>query len=99
MQKEGSQESKEVGNKEAKAYGDWCLASYKGAFDKDKEFYDHHQSCHHIADVALQESLNNVLEKDEWHNSWKGEGDEGIEGRWDAHYPYEPDLLQLHKAT
>ena len=27
------------------------------------EFYDHHQSCHHIADVAFQESLNNVLER------------------------------------
>jgi putative transposase len=37
------------------------LASYKDAFNK--EFYDHHQSCKHIADVALQESLNNVLER------------------------------------
>ncbi len=27
------------------------------------EFYDHHQSCKHIADVGLQESLNNVLER------------------------------------
>jgi hypothetical protein len=27
------------------------------------EFYDHHQSCKHIADIGLQESLNNVLER------------------------------------
>lgn len=37
------------------------LPANKGAFNK--EFYDHHQSCHHNADVALQESLNNVLER------------------------------------
>jgi putative transposase len=37
------------------------LASYKRAFNS--EFYDHHQSCKHIADVGLQESLNNVLER------------------------------------
>ncbi len=37
------------------------LASYKRAFNA--EFYDHHQSCKHVADVALQESLNSVLER------------------------------------
>ncbi|MDD1736736.1 MAG: transposase, partial [Methanothrix sp.] len=37
------------------------LASYEKAFNA--ECYDHHQSCKHIADVALQESLNNVLER------------------------------------
>jgi putative transposase len=37
------------------------LRAYKAAFRK--ELYDHHQSCKHIADVALQESLNNVLER------------------------------------
>lgn len=37
------------------------LASYKRAFNA--EFYDHHQSCEHVADVGLQESLNNVLER------------------------------------
>ncbi len=37
------------------------LPSYKRAFDS--EFYDNHLSCHHIADMALQESLNNVLER------------------------------------
>jgi len=28
------------------------LASYKRAFNA--EFYDHHQSCKHVADVGLQ---------------------------------------------
>lgn len=37
------------------------LASYRRAFNS--EFYDHHQSCKHVADVGLQESLNNVLER------------------------------------
>ena len=37
------------------------LPSYKRAFNS--EFYDHHQSCKHVADVGLQESLNNVLER------------------------------------
>jgi hypothetical protein len=37
------------------------LASCKRAFNS--EFYDHHQSCKHVADVGLQESLNNVLER------------------------------------
>ena len=37
------------------------LNSYKEAFNS--EFYDHHQSCKHVADVGLQESLNNVLER------------------------------------
>ena len=37
------------------------LASYKKAFNS--EFYDHHQTCKHVADVGLQESLNNVLER------------------------------------
>ncbi len=37
------------------------LPSYKRAFNS--EFYDHYQSCKHVADVALQESLNSVLER------------------------------------
>jgi hypothetical protein len=37
------------------------LNSYKQAFNS--EFYDHHLSCTHIADVALQDSLNNMLER------------------------------------
>lgn len=37
------------------------LQSYKKAFNA--EFYDHHQSCKHVADVALRENLNNVLER------------------------------------
>jgi putative transposase len=53
--------AKEVGNKKPRLMVTDGLASYKGAFNK--ELYDHHQSCSHIADVALQESLNNVLER------------------------------------
>ena len=53
--------SKEVGNKKPLLMVTDGLQSYKKAFNS--EFYDHHQSCHHIADVALQESLNNVLER------------------------------------
>lgn len=37
------------------------LNSYKQALNK--EFYDNHRSVDHIADVGLQESLNNVLER------------------------------------
>lgn len=37
------------------------FASYRKAFNS--EFYDHHQSSKHVADVGLQESLNNVLER------------------------------------
>jgi len=53
--------SKEVAGKKPHTMVTDGLASYKDAFNK--EFYDHHQSCKHIADVALQESLNNVLER------------------------------------
>lgn len=53
--------SKEVGHKKPALVVTDDLASYKGAFNS--EFYDHHQSCKHVADVALQESLNNVLER------------------------------------
>ncbi|VVB62519.1 DDE domain protein [uncultured archaeon] len=53
--------AKEVGNKKPQLMVTDGLQSYKKAFKR--EFYDHHQSCTHIADVALQESLNNVLER------------------------------------
>jgi transposase-like protein len=53
--------SKKVGSKKPKLMVTDGLASYKRAFNS--EFYDHHQSCKHIADVGLQESLNNVLER------------------------------------
>ncbi len=54
--------SKKVGNKKPRLMVTDGLTSlsYKKAFNS--EFYDHHQSCKHVADVALQESLNNVLE-------------------------------------
>ena len=54
-------QSKEVAHKKPHTMVTDGLASYKDAFNK--EFYDHHQTCKHIADVALQESLNNVLER------------------------------------
>ena len=37
------------------------LAGYKKAFNS--EFYDHHQTTKHIADVALQSGLNNSIER------------------------------------
>jgi transposase-like protein len=61
MQGKLFKKSKVVGNKKPLLMVTDGLRSYKGAFNK--EFYDHHQSCHHIADVALRESLNNVLER------------------------------------
>ena len=54
-------QSKKAGNKKPRVMVTDGLHSYKGAFKK--ELYDHHQSCKHVADVALQESLNNVLER------------------------------------
>ncbi len=59
--KKAFRKSKEVGNKKPRLMVTDGLASYKRAFNA--EFYDHHQSCKHVADVALQESLNNVLER------------------------------------
>ena len=53
--------TKEVGNKKPRLMITNGLLSYKKAFNS--EFYDHHQACKHVADVALQESLNNVLER------------------------------------
>ena len=37
------------------------LPGYKKAFNQ--EFYDHHQTTKHIADVALQSGLNNSIER------------------------------------
>lgn len=54
-------QSKKVADKKPHTMVTDGLNAYKGAFNA--EFYDHHQSCQHIADVALQESLNNVLER------------------------------------
>jgi len=53
--------SKEVGGKKPALMVTDGLPSYKSAFRS--EFYDHHQSVKHVADVGLQESLNNVLER------------------------------------
>lgn len=54
-------QSKEVAGKKPRVMVTDGLNSYKQAFNK--EFYDYHKSVEHIADVALQESLNNVLER------------------------------------
>jgi putative transposase len=43
------------------------LSGYKSAFNS--EFYDHHQSTKHIADVALQSGMNNVIER--MHGSFR----------------------------
>lgn len=59
--KKAFKKSKKVGNKKPRIMVTDGLASYKKAFNA--EFYDHHQSCKHVADVALRESLNNVLER------------------------------------
>jgi len=59
--KKAFRKSKEVGGKKPRLMVTDGLNSYKKAFNS--EFYDHHQSCKHVADVALQESLNNVLER------------------------------------
>lgn len=37
------------------------LASYKKSINS--EFHDRHRSFKHVADVGLQESLNNILER------------------------------------
>jgi transposase-like protein len=59
--KKAFRKSKEVGGKKPMLMVTDGLASYKKAFNS--EFYDHHQSCKHVADVGLQESLNNILER------------------------------------
>jgi putative transposase len=59
--KKAFRKSKEAGGKKPMLMVTDGLASYKKAFNS--EFYDHHQSCKHVADVGLQESLNNDLER------------------------------------
>ena len=59
--KKAFRKSKEVGGKKPMLMVTDGLNSYKKAFNS--EFYDHHQSSKHVADVGLQESLNNVLER------------------------------------
>jgi putative transposase len=54
-------QSKKIAGKKPHTMVTDGLRAYKAAWRA--ELYDHHQSCKHIADVALQESLNNVLER------------------------------------
>jgi hypothetical protein len=67
------------------------LKSYKRAFNS--EFYDHHQSCKHIADVALQESLNNVLERMQGSIREREKIMRGLKVDDIPNYPHEQDLL------
>ena len=59
--KKAFRKSEEVGGKKPMLMVTDGLNSYKKAFNS--EFYDHHQSCKHVADIGLQESLKNVLER------------------------------------
>jgi putative transposase len=59
--------SKDVARKKPKLIVTDGLASYKGAFRS--EFYDHHQSVKHVADVALETGMNNVIER--MHGSFR----------------------------
>ncbi len=73
--------SKEVGHKKPALVVTDGLASYKWAFNS--EFYDHRQSCKHVADVALETGMNNIIER--MHGSFRErEGDGGIKEHGNA---------------
>ena len=55
------QKSKQVTSKRPNLVVTDGLLGYKKAFNQ--EFYDHHQTTKHIADVALQSGLNNSIER------------------------------------
>ena len=55
------QQSKKVTSKRPTLVVTDGLLGYKKAFNQ--EFYDHHQTTKHIADVALQSGLNNSIER------------------------------------
>ncbi len=55
------QQAKEVTEKRPNLVVTDGLPGYKKAFNS--EFYDHHQTTKHIADVALQSGLNNSIER------------------------------------
>jgi transposase-like protein len=55
------EQSKKVTSKRPNLVVTDGLAGYKKAFNQ--EFYDHHQTAKHIADVALQSGLNNSIER------------------------------------
>lgn len=59
--KKAFKESKRVAGKKPRIMVTDGLQSYKKAF-KDV-FFDYQRTSHHVADVGLQESLNNVLER------------------------------------
>jgi transposase-like protein len=53
--------SKQVANKKPRLVVTDGLQGYKSAFNS--EFYDHHQSVKHVADVGLQSGMNNIIER------------------------------------
>ena len=55
------QQSKQVTSKRPSLVVTDGLAGYKQAFRR--EFYNHHRTTKHIADVALQSGLNNSIER------------------------------------
>jgi putative transposase len=55
------QKAKEVADNKPRLVVTDGLPGYKSAFNS--EFYDHHQSVKHVADVALQSGLNNSIER------------------------------------
>lgn len=59
--------AKEVGHKKPSLMVTDGLKSYKGAFKS--EFWDHRQSCKHVADVALETGMNNIIER--MHGSFR----------------------------
>jgi putative transposase len=59
--------SKEVTSKKPNLVVTDGLAGYKSAFNS--EFYDNHKSVQHVADVALQSGMNNVIER--MHGSFR----------------------------
>lgn len=54
-------QSKQVANKKPNLVVTDGLRGYGSAFNS--EFYDHHQSVKHVANVALQSGLNNIIER------------------------------------
>ncbi len=65
--KRSFRKSKEVTSKKPLLLVTDGLAGYKSAFNS--EFYDNHKSVQHVADVALQSGMNNVIER--MHGSFR----------------------------
>ena len=81
------QQSKKVTSKRPNLVVTDGLAGYKKAFNQ--EFYDHHQTTKHIADVALQSGLNNSIERMHGSIQRKRKGHEGNQRAWKLQYSQE----------